>query len=69
MIKNRARCKNCNTIIESLTQHDFVTCSCFTNTLDNTGIFVDGGTNCGYIRAGGCIENFEELYYDDDLDD
>ena len=29
MKRNRARCKNCNTVIESRYRHDFVTCRCY----------------------------------------
>ena len=53
MIKrNAARCRKCDTIVESKTRHDFVSCKC-------GAIFVDGGLD--YIRAGGNPEDFESL--------
>lgn len=36
IIHNRARCKKCGDIIESINTHDFVTCSC-------GAISIDGG--------------------------
>lgn len=54
-MKNRARCKKCNDIIESKYRHDFVSCKC-------GAIFVDGGND--YFRAGGDFQYFERL--DDD---
>lgn len=56
---NKAKCLNCGDIIESKHRHDFVTCSCFEDTYDNKGIFIDGGLD--YLRRGGCIENMEDL--------
>lgn len=52
VIRNAARCRKCDTVIESRTRHDFVTCRC-------GAIFVDGGLD--YIRAGGDFEDFESL--------
>lgn len=53
MIKrNAARCRKCDTIIESKTVHDFVSCEC-------GAIFVDGGLD--YLRAGGDPMMFESL--------
>jgi hypothetical protein len=51
-MKNRARCKKCNDIIESKFRHDFVSCKC-------GAIFVDGGHD--YFRYGGDLESFERL--------
>jgi hypothetical protein len=60
MKRNRAKCRLCNEIIESLHQHDFQSCSC-------GEISVDGGTSyyrClakdikNFIRIG---ENDEEI--------
>jgi hypothetical protein len=51
-MKNRARCKKCNDIIESKFRHDFVSCKC-------GAIFVDGGND--YFRYGGDLESFERL--------
>lgn len=42
-MRNRAKCKLCQEIIESFHNHDFVYCKC-------KEIYVDGGTNC--YRAG-----------------
>jgi Zn finger protein HypA/HybF involved in hydrogenase expression len=41
ILKNKAKCRKCNDIIESKHRHDFVTCKC-------GAISVDGGTD--YIR-------------------
>ena len=50
MARNRIRCLDCDTIIESRSRHDFVVCPCYTNEADGTGCFVDGGTD--YARYG-----------------
>lgn len=52
LIRNRARCQRCDTVLESKHRHDFQSCSC--------GNFVDGGTSCVRrgIREGG---QFAEL--------
>jgi len=42
-MKNRAKCKLCNDIIESFHRHDFVKCKC-------EEIYVDGGLD--YFRCG-----------------
>jgi len=53
LIKNAARCKLCDTIIESRFRHDFQACPC-------GEIFVDGGLD--YVRRGGNdLDNIEEL--------
>lgn len=57
---NKAKCKNCNDVIQSKSNHDFITCSCFKNCETNKGIFLDGGDE--YYRYGGCIENLEWVY-------
>jgi hypothetical protein len=51
-MKNRARCKKCNDIIESKYRHDFVNCTC-------GAIFLDGGND--YWRCGGDLESIERL--------
>lgn len=51
--KNKAKCKKCNTIIESKHRHDFVYCEC-------EAIFVDGGND--YWKAGGDPSVFERIY-------
>jgi hypothetical protein len=62
MPRNRARCANCNDIIESKHHHDWVNCSCFKNDNPNEGIFIDGGQE--YFRGGGKLENLIRI--DDD---
>ena len=52
LVRNRARCKLCNDIIESKYRHDFVSCKC-------GAIFIDGGRD--YLRCGGSPETFEDL--------
>jgi len=52
IVSNRAKCLNCNDIIESKHRHDFVMCSC-------ESIFVDGGKD--YLRRGGNIANIQDL--------
>jgi hypothetical protein len=64
---SKVRCKSCNTVVESKSVHDWQACKCFTNELDTTGIFVDGGDE--YFRCGGNIHSMEILdaVYDGDL--
>lgn len=52
ILKNKAQCKKCGTIIESTFRHDFVECKC-------GAIFVDGGRD--YQRWGGEPEDFIDL--------
>mgnify|MGYP000724009172 CR=1 FL=1 len=53
IISNRARCKLCEDVIESVHRHDFRYCRC-------GEIFVDGGKE--YLRRGANnFANFEEL--------
>jgi hypothetical protein len=52
LVSNKARCRKCNDIIESVYRHDFKFCSC-------GSIFVDGGKD--YIRRGGNLEDIEDL--------
>ena len=59
---NKAKCKNCEDVIESKHRHDWVACSCFTNTEDCTGIFVDGGK--AYYHYGGNFDNFIRIEED-----
>ena len=56
---NKAKCRKCEDVIESVFVHDFKWCSC-------GEIFVDGGKE--YLRRGGTIATFEELseYFEDD---
>ena len=52
LIRNMARCKKCDEIIESIHRHDFVTCKC-------GAVSVDGGTD--YINRTGNLSDIEEL--------
>lgn len=52
LLRNKARCLKCKTIIESRYRHDFVTCPC-------GSLSVDGGL--AYIRRVGNVDNCEEL--------
>lgn len=52
IIRNRIKCLKCGDIIESLTVHDFRSCSC-------EACSVDGGTY--YLRRVGNPEDWEEL--------
>ena len=52
LLRNRARCRKCGSIVESTHRHDFQMCSC-------GAIFVDGGRE--YIRWGGEPADFEDL--------
>ena len=52
IIKNAARCLNCNDVIESKHRHDFVTCTC-------GKLSVDGGHD--YLKRAGDIKNYKEL--------
>lgn len=49
IIRNVAKCGACQDVIESVTVHDFVECSC-------GAIFVGGGKQ--YLRRGGDLDNF-----------
>ncbi len=61
ILRNSARCRLCNTEIESKHVHDFCACAC-------GAIFVDGGTY--YLRRGGHKEYIEDtsIFVDDDGD-
>lgn len=50
--KNQARCRHCNTIVESTTRHHLAFCPC-------GKMFVDGGKE--YLRRGGDVYMIEEL--------
>lgn len=52
IISNKARCRNCNTIVESEHRHHLAFCPC-------GKIFVDGGKE--YLRRGGEIHLIEEM--------
>lgn len=53
----KIQCLNCKDIIESKRRHEWVACSCFSNTEDCTGIYIDGGND--YCRVGGNINNIK----------
>ena len=59
ILRNAAQCKVCGQVIESRNVHDFVTCSCFDNVENTSGIFIDGGLE--YLRRGGNMNNLIEL--------
>lgn len=50
--RNRARCRKCKDVIESLHRHHFVICKC-------GEIFVDGGKE--YLRRGGDFRYLQEM--------
>lgn len=52
LTKNKAKCKKCGDIIESVHRHDFKWCSC-------ESIAVDGGT--AYIKRCGNLEDIEDM--------
>ncbi len=49
ILRNAAFCKRCETLIESKSRHDFVSCKC-------GAIMTDGGYD--YIRRGGVPDDF-----------
>jgi hypothetical protein len=49
---NRAKCKLCGDIIESVSRHDFKFCTC-------KSIAVDGGKD--YLKRWGDFANWEEM--------
>jgi len=53
IVRNAARCKKCDDVIESRYRHDFVYCKC-------GAIFVDGGHD--YLRQGGDLAAIEDLH-------
>lgn len=54
IIRNIARCRRCQTVIESKHRHDFVGCGC------PAQVFTDGGTD--YIRRGAMdLNDIEDL--------
>lgn len=52
IVLNSIRCKQCLEIIESIDDHDYVTCAC-------GKVGVDGGRQ--YLRRTGSPEDYEEL--------
>ena len=52
ILKNQAMCRKCETVIESKTVHDFVSCEC-------KAIAVDGGKD--YLRRVGNVEDFIDM--------
>ena len=52
VLVNKARCKRCGSVIESVSTHNLKRCSC-------GAISVDGGLE--YIRRNGDSEDYEEL--------
>ena len=64
-MRNRAKCRNCETVIESVHVHDMVACECYKHETGNTGIWIDGGTD--YSRIGGNLSNFLWVADDDSV--
>ena len=52
IIKNCIKCLKCGDVIESVTRHDFKSCSC-------GAVCVDGGKD--YLRRCGNREDWEEM--------
>lgn len=61
MWRNRARCRRCDTVIESKHRHDFVVCACWGEDENGVwqGIAVDGGPD--YIRRVGNLDDFDDM--------
>lgn len=61
MLRNRARCRRCNTVIESKHRHDFVVCDCWGEDENGVhrGIAVDGGPD--YSRRLGNPADIDEM--------
>lgn len=53
IIRNAIQCKNCGDIIESVSIHDFKTCSC-------GACSVDGG-HCYFRRCAMSLDDFTDL--------
>ena len=49
--RNRAQCPNCGDIIESISKHNIVACSCYKASNGMTGLYVEGGTD-KLLRGG-----------------
>lgn len=57
IVRNSAKCLDCNTEIESTHRHDLKSCSC-------GNVFVDGGKD--YLRRVYMNENWEDTSIKDD---
>jgi len=53
IIKNAIKCKHCGDVIESMSVHDFVTCSC-------GKVSIDGG-HCYLKRCCESMDDYEDL--------
>ena len=62
MYQNKAKCRNCGEVVESKHRHDWVACSCFRNSPDTRGFYLDGGNDYG--RYGGNIDDIEWIHED-----
>ena len=52
MIKrNRAKCPTCGDVLESISKHHLVACSCYKKSRGKSGIFIEGGRD--YLQRGG----------------
>jgi len=54
LVKNAARCRGCNTVLESKHRHDFVTCKCGL-------ISIDGGLAYQRCLVGNPFEDLSEF--------
>lgn len=59
LIRNKAQCKNCKDIIESIDPPVFIFCGCYFATEEVKGVYVSGGLELR--RIGGCMKNFIDL--------
>ena len=57
----RIQCATCLDILQSKHRHDWVCCTCFSDTQGKEGIYVDGGGD--YLRLGG--NPFVMVYLDE----
>lgn len=64
-MKNKARCKNCGDVIESLRGGHWISCKCFTESKGTTGIYIDTTRRQPHLhRGGGHPEHFERLKFE-----
>jgi hypothetical protein len=55
---SEAKCRNCGTVVKSITRHDWSCCKCFDSENPCTrGFYLDGGKD--YIRFGGNYDDVE----------
>jgi hypothetical protein len=55
---SKAKCRNCQAIVESTSRHDWQSCDCFDSQNPCTrGFYLDGGDD--QIRFGGTFDDIE----------